>query len=248
MQGACEKIKEWIKSKVKEAGAEGAVIGLSGGVDSSVAAVLAKQALGDRLLGLLLPCGTAGDGAEKAGNIAGKFGIRTREIDLTGTLGLLLKGLPQADRKTVGNLKARLRMVILYYFANMENLLVVGTTNKSEMKIGYFTKYGDSAADIEPLGDLYKTDVYRMARFLGIPAEIIKAEPSAGLWEGQTDFSEMGFDYEDVDQVLRSMEEGSPKEAAGDVKKKIMEMMERNEHKRKPPEVCEMGGVMDRPE
>jgi len=207
-------ISGWIKARVIEAGAKGVVIGMSGGLDSSVAAVLCKKAFPDTTLGLILPSDSRSriEDAAHARMVAAQFGIETKEIEITPIFTTLLRLLEvEVDLDSeidiaVANLKPRLRMVCLYYFANKLNYLVVGTGNKSELKIGYYTKYGDSAADILPLGDLLKTEVRRLAEELNIPTEIIAKAPSAGLWEEQTDEAEIGMSYSDLDKIIMAME------------------------------------------
>ncbi|MCK4335256.1 MAG: NAD(+) synthase, partial [Candidatus Aenigmarchaeota archaeon] len=184
MEYVCRKIEGWIRSKVREAGAKGVVLGMSGGVDSSVVAVLADRALGKKSLALILPCESDKKDRERAKLVAKRSGIKTKEIDLSVVFNSLKKLLPEADRKTLGNLKSRLRMLALYHFANKYSYLVLGTSNKSELKIGYVTKYGDSAVDLEPIGDLYKTQVVELAKHLQIHEEILKSGPTAGLWKG----------------------------------------------------------------
>lgn len=238
----CERVENWLMIKTKLAIAKGAVVGMSGGVDSSVVAVLAKRALGDSVLGLILPCDSNPEDAERAMIVAQKFGIRTQKIDLTPAYHvfreLMHPDKGKADRKILGNLKSRLRMCALYYFANQDNLLVLGTSNKSEMAIGYFTKHGDSAADLEPIGNLYKTDVLDLARYLDIPEEIIKAMPTAGLWEGQTDESEIGMAYIELDAILKAAENNRDIETGKRRVDKLMEMVRKSAHKRQMPEVC----------
>ena len=234
----CNKIEMWLVSKMNEAGADGVIVGMSGGVDSSVTSVLAKRALGDKVLGLILPCDSNPADAERARLVAEKFGIRAEKIDLTSAFHELRKILPSADAKTLGNLKARLRMCALYCFANKDNYLVLGTSNKSEIAIGYLTKHGDGAADLEPLGDMYKTQVLELAKHLGIPDEVIKAAPTAGLWEGQTDQHEIGMPYIELDSILQAIEKN--REVKTDVKKlqRLKEMIRKSSHKRRLPDVC----------
>lgn len=205
-------ISGWIKARVIEARAKGVVIGMSGGIDSSVSAVLCKNAFPDTTLGLILPCNSPSqtEDVAYARMVAARFGIETKEIDLSRVFTALLSLLDididiNIDIATA-NLKPRLRMVCLYYFANKRNYLVVGTGNKSERSIGYFTKYGDGAADILPLGDMLKTVVRELAEELGIPDEIIEKVSSAGLWEGQTDEAEIGMSYSDLDKIILAME------------------------------------------
>jgi NAD+ synthase len=232
---ASEKIVKWIAAKVKEAGAKGVVIGMSGGVDSSVAAVLAKRALGKNMLGLMLPCDSNPKDAKLAKLVAKKFGIPTKKIELTAVFRKFKRILPAADKKTLGNLKARLRMSVLYYFANKYRYLVLGASNRSEIWVGYFTKHGDGAADLLPLGGFYKTQVVELARYLGLPKEIIKARPSAGLWKGQSDEKEIGMSYAALDMVLWLMENGRQKKSPRT--QKVAEMIKRSKHKRKMPEI-----------
>ncbi|MBM3252037.1 MAG: NAD+ synthase, partial [Candidatus Omnitrophica bacterium] len=194
-----KKIIRWIKSQVKRAKAKGLVMGISGGVDSSVVAVLAKKSVGVNLLCLILPCHSLRQDLEDAKSIARKFRLNTKTVDLTKIYDNFIKILPDADAKIKGNLKARLRMVTLYYFANKLNYLVAGTGNKSELYAGYFTKYGDAGVDILPIADIYKSQVRSLANSLGIPERIIAKPPSAGLWQGQTDEGEMGITYDDLD-------------------------------------------------
>jgi NAD+ synthase len=240
MEGVCEKIENWIGLKVKESGAKGCVVGMSGGVDSSVVAILAKRSLAKGTLGLILTCESDPEDSKKAKLVAEKFWIETREIDLTGVFRSLKNLLPEVDRKTLGNMKARMRMLVLYYFANKYKYLVLGTSNRSELRIGYVTKYGDSGVDLEPIGDLYKTQVIELAKHLGIPKEIIESPPTAGLWKGQTDREEIGIGYENLDLILEAIDKGEEKKLDPKVLGKVKEMIRRNEHKRRSPEVCEL--------
>ena len=142
------RISSWIRERVEEAGAEGVVLGISGGIDSSVTAVLAKKGLGDGVLGVIMPCHSDPTDVEHARRVAAQFGIETEYVDLTPVFDSLLEALPPGDRVAVGNLKPRLRMTVLYYFANSRNYLVVGAGNRSEIKVGYFTKYGDGGLSL----------------------------------------------------------------------------------------------------
>ncbi len=235
-----DKISDWIRERVEEAGAKGVVVGLSGGVDSSTAAVLAKRALGDGVLGLIIPCHSDPTDIEHARLVAAKFGIETEYVDLTPVFDRLLDALPQGSRLARGNLKPRLRMATLYYFANNLHYLVMGTGNKSEIKVGYTTKYGDSGVDLLPLGDLLKTQVRELARELGIPEEIIAKPPSAGLWEGQTDEGEMGITYEELDRVLLAIESGDTSKCNPEALELVRGMIAASEHKRKPIPICKI--------
>jgi len=206
-------IVHWIRHQISMAGAGGVVVGMSGGLDSSVAAVLCKHALGDAVRGLILPCGSDPYDETHARLVAQRFDITTETVDLGPVFDLLVSALPSGSRLSVANLKPRLRMTVLYYYANGLGYLVIGSGNKSELLTGYFTKYGDGGVDLLPLGGLLKTEVQDLARFLDIPGEVIDKPPSAGLWEGQTDEGEMGISYEELDRailVLQGRENDSP--------------------------------------
>ena len=231
-------VSTWIAEQVRMAGAEGAVIGLSGGVDSSLAAVLTKWALADGVLGLLMPCHSNPQDMAHARLVAESFHIQTELVDLTPVFDAFLGVLPEGDRIAQANLKARLRMVTLYYHANLYNYLVVGTSNRSELAVGYFTKFGDGGADILPLGGLLKRQVRRLARELGVPQPIIEKPPSGGLWPGQTDEREMGITYREIDEVLQALERGKANHVPTDTRAKVQRMMDHSAHKRAMPPIC----------
>lgn len=203
-----QKLAAWIKGKVLTAGCKGVVLGMSGGIDSSVLAVLCQRVFPKSTLGVIMPCHSIDEDKTHAEAVARQCSIPTKTVVLDGTYDALLQTLPdfKSDPSLSGlaqaNLKARLRMVTLYYIANQMKYLVAGSGNRSEITIGYFTKYGDSGVDIMPLGNLVKREVSELARFLKIPREIIDKPPSAGLWEGQTDEGEMGFSYESLDRYI----------------------------------------------
>jgi NAD+ synthase len=228
---------EWMRKKVKESGATGLVSGLSGGIDSACVAVLSHRAFGSSYLALFLGCESSEKDREDAREVARKFGMELKEIDLTPLYQSFINMLPPGNALAKANLKPRLRMITLYYFANMLNRLVAGTGNKSELKVGYFTKYGDGGVDILPLGDLYKTQVRELAYYLGIPERIIKKPPSAGLWAGQTDEEEMGITYEELDAILEGMEKGVVEELEPSKVEKVKSMMEKSQHKLEIPPV-----------
>ncbi len=242
------RISDWIRARVNGAGARGVVLGLSGGLDSSVVAVLCKRAFPDTTLGLILPCFSRNEDIAHAELVAARFGIETKEIDLTSVFTLLLELLEEEERPhggdvdsaadmAVANLKPRLRMICLYYFANQLNYLVVGTGNKSELSIGYFTKYGDGAADILPLGDVLKTEERKLAEALDIPKEIIEKAPSAGLWAGQTDEAEIGMNYAVLDRALTALEMGDLGSTSGfepELVERVKRKMDASRHKREP--------------
>jgi NAD+ synthase len=239
-KSAADSIVGWLKQQLEASKAKGFVLGLSGGLDSSVAAVLAKRAT-DRVLGLLLPCGGALKDVGYALKLAGKFSIETKSADLVGMFDVLCEQLPKGSQLGYGNIKPRLRMIILYYYANLNNYLVLGTSNKTELSIGYFTKYGDGACDIAPLGDLYKYQVVAVARELDITEEIIRRAPSAGLWVGQTDEAEIGLTYAQMDPALEAIERGQTEGFDPTVVEKLRKMIKQSDHKRQVPRICKLG-------
>jgi len=204
-----EEAVTFIKDKVTNAGARGVVVGMSGGIDSTLTANLAVQALGsDRVLGVGLPTHRKNENAREARTMAEGLGIEFREVDLGPLVGLFEDHVaaeiaPSGGRREAGNVTARLRMCALYYAANARSYLVCGTANRSELLLGYFTKHGDGGADLFPLGDLYKTEVQALAQHVGVPRRIIAKEPTADLWAGQTDVEDLGARYSEIDPVLR---------------------------------------------
>ncbi len=228
----------WIKDKVSDAGCKGAVVGMSGGLDSSVVGVLCHRAFPQTTLGIIMPCHSNQEDIEHAQLVASKFSIPTKLVVLDTVFDALLKILPaekvdpDANQLARANLKARLRMLPLYYFANSLKFMVVGSSNRSELTVGYFTKHGDGGVDIMPLGNLVKGQVRELASFLGISQEIIDKPPSAGLRRGQTDEDELGLTYEELDRYLVTGE------ASNEVKRKIDSMRDATDHKRQPPPIA----------
>jgi len=235
------KIINWIRGQVKQAGAKGIVMGLSGGVDSAVVAALCKEAVGkNRVFALTLPCNSQKQDLKDASIIARKLGLKHRVIDLSRTYNDLMRILPAAGKLAQSNLKPRLRMLALYYYANKLNYLVCGTGNKSELMVGYFTKHGDGATDILPIGDLLKKEVRALAIELGIPLKVILKAPTAGLWAGQTDEGEMGITYPELDDILERLA-GRKKQVLPKAKvNRIKKMIERSGHKRQGPKICHL--------
>jgi len=218
------RLTAFIKKKVKEAGANGVVIGLSGGMDSSVAAFLCVKALGaKKVIGISMPEANVTDphDVSDAREVAEKLGIDFRVIDITPAVECIRRNVGNYKSGATlanANIKPRIRMVILYYYANLMNRLVVGTSNRSELRTGYFTKYGDGASDMLPLGSLYKTQVRQLAAHLKIPKRITDKIPTAGLWKGQTDEGELGIQYEKLDMILAGLDLGlKPKTIAASV-------------------------------
>ena len=206
------RVKRFIKSYVKNSGAEGVVLGMSGGVDSNTIAALSALALGgDKVLGLMLPEKETFNprDIEDAKVVAEKFGVKTQVCDLTLTLEAAYKSIPifdPSERLSKGNIKARTRMIFIYYHANKLNRIVCGSSDKSETMMGYFTKWGDVAADISPLMDLYKTQVRKLAIHIGVPAELANKPSTPALWPNQSAEGELGIRYEILDLVLFGLE------------------------------------------
>jgi NAD+ synthase len=245
---AATRIKRFIKDYVEKTKAKGIVIGLSGGIDSSTAAALAALAIGgDKISALNMPEKENYNTTDirHAKMVAKKFGFKLETIDLSLILKAYYKALPiydEDDKLSRGNIKARTRMVCLYYYANHLGKIVCGSSDKSETMMGYFTKWGDMAADISPLMDLYKTQVRQLAAHIGIPKEIITKPPSPQLWPGQTAENELGVKYEVLDLILFGLENFmSPEEIAQSLEQPvklvqgIKDTWLTREHKRRLP-------------
>jgi len=235
-----EKLIPWIRDKVLTAGCKGIVLGMSGGIDSSVLAVLCQRAFPQNILGVLMPCHSSQEDEEHARTVASQFAIPTEKVVLDTVFDALVKALPgervepTANRLAKANLKVRLRMLTLYYFASQFKYIVAGSSNRSELSTGYFTKYGDGGVDILPLGNLVKGQVRELASFLGIPQQIIDKPPSAGLWQGQTDENELGLSYEELDRYLVTGE------APNELREKIESMIAASNHKRSLPPIANL--------
>ncbi len=240
------RIVRFIKDYVEKTGASGIVLGLSGGIDSCTVAVLSAEALGgNKVLALMLPENETVNltDTEHARLIAQRFGLKALEIDITETLTAFyssIKSLDPVDKVSRGNIKARTRMIYLYYYANAFGNLVCGSSDKSEAMIGYFTKWGDIAADISPMMDLYKTQVQKLAAYLGIPTEIVSKPSTPALWTGQLAYDELGIAYEQLDLILYGLEHFmNPREIADQlgINTKTVDWVKRrwlsSEHKRR---------------
>ena len=238
-----EDLQNSIKDYISSANMDGVVLGLSGGIDSSVTAALCVNALGkEKVIGLGLPIESIPQDLEDAKIIADFLGIKLIITDLTSVYKELLKVLPtDIDTKMMGmaNIKPRLRMTMLYYMGqSLGKNLVAGTGNRSEIAIGYFTKFGDGAVDFEALGSLYKCEVRDLAKVLKIPEKIITKKPSAGLWPGQTDEGEIGMTYDELDEILYRIDHYLDlSDLDAENVKKVAKMMKLAEHKNKMPPI-----------
>jgi NAD+ synthase len=248
-----ERIAGWMRRQLSSTGARGFVIGLSGGIDSAVVARLAQLAAPGHVVAAILPCHSDPADERDAAAVAKHFALTTVRVDLSQTydaaiaaaqpalarLPELMRAPKPADptraRQPLANIKPRLRMTTLYFLANSLEFLVAGTGNRSELAIGYFTKYGDGGSDLLPIGHLSKGEVRALARELDVPAAIVDRTPGAGLWIGQTDEEDMGFTYADLERYL---EEG-PQGVSPALAMKIERLMRSNEHKRALPPIPE---------
>ncbi|WP_393972212.1 NAD+ synthase [Oxyplasma meridianum] len=239
-----EKIGHFITEKL--AGKD-AVLGISGGVDSAlVLSILARVLPKERIRAFFMPdSNTPETDLDDVKKLSESTKIEIKIINIESVVEAFRSLLSIEDRYAMGNVKSRTRMIILYYFANINNGLVIGTTNRTEHLIGYYTKFGDGACDIEPIMHLYKQEVWDFATFMKVPDNIIRKKPSAGLWEGQTDEDEIGMTYSDLDKVLEDVFDLNLKSLT-DKHKKVEELHERSEHKRKLPEFIKAGENKDR--
>jgi len=240
-----DRIIEFIRRAVEASGQKGVVLGVSGGIDSAVMAALSARAFGKKAHFYFLTFFRKCPYRKNVALLEKALKIDVKVFELDKLIEQYGKILPEGTNLAYGNLKPRIRMSILYYFANLKKLMVLGTTNKSEMEIGYFTKHGDGGVDIEPLGDLYKSEIMELAAEFKLPEDVMESAPTATLWPGQTDEKELGIEYYQLDTVLKLMDQGFGTEevvALTDVSlAKIQNLIERkrkNAHKLSRPPVC----------
>jgi len=248
------KISKFIENEVKGSNSKGVVLGLSGGIDSTVAVYLATKGIDTKdILGLIMPDSTVTSqiDIDDAVYISKKLNINYILLDITYIKQAYNKVLPE-NQLSNANLIARIRMNIIYYYANLNNLLVIGTSDKSELKIGYFTKYGDGSADILPLGDLYKSEVRELGKYLKIPISILYKKSSPSLLPGQTAEDEIGMEYTKIDNILRFIDENIllskqlpdpiPKGIGFDKEdiRSVLHLISKSEHKRNMPKICSL--------
>jgi NAD+ synthase len=247
LEATRERIVSFIQDVVDDAGAEGAVLGLSGGIDSTLTANLAVEALGeDGLHGLTMPSEVNDpDVMSDAERVAHDLGIEYDVVEIQPIAEAFFDAFPEAadDRTATGNVYVRTRAVLNYFVANAEDRVVLGTGNRAEAMTGYYTKYGDQAVDCNPIGNLYKQQVRQLAAHVGVPRDLVMQEPTAGMWEGQTDAEELGLDYDVVDAILAVHVDGGLSRAATarelDVPEeavdRVVDLHESSAHKRAMP-------------
>jgi NAD+ synthase len=239
----------FIRDELCKMGFSRAVIGLSGGIDSALVAYLAAEAMGpENVLCVMMPYRTSNPDSEgDARKVIAALGVAHKKIEITAMADPLLDAIPLDASRRRGNIMARLRMVCLYDQSEAWQGLVVGTSNKTETLLGYTTIFGDNAAAIQPIADLYKYQVRQLARALGVPQSVVTKAPSADLWAGQTDEGELGFSYDQADQILYLLVDAwySPEDVVAcgfdpAVVKRVVRLIRQNQFKRVPPPICKL--------
>lgn len=240
----------FLKNEISKIGLSKGVIGLSGGIDSALAAYLAAEALGpENVLCIMMPYKTSSASSiTDAEAVISNLGVRSERVEITTMVDPIIDSDPGMEKVRRGNVMARMRMIVLYDRSAREKALVIGTGNKTEILLGYTTLFGDSACAINPIGDLYKTQVWALAEYLGIPEQIIHKPPSADLWNGQTDEDELGIQYRQADEILYFMidermtfDELTAKGFDSALIDKLVRLVQRNQFKRVPPLIAKVG-------
>lgn len=243
------KLTDFIKRELSKTGLKRLVLGVSGGVDSGLVAFLSVMAVGaENLVGVILPYKTSDPQSEKdAESLIAQLGLKKYRVDITPQIDNYFQKFPNAGKNRRGNKMARERMSVLYDISALEKAVVVGTSNKTEIFLGYGTIYGDLACAFNPLGDLYKTHVRALARHVGVPENIINKTPSADLFSGQTDEGDFGYSYEDIDSLLFSLVDNrmSPEQCENEgfdpaLIKRVIQLMKSNEFKREAPPIAKL--------
>ncbi|MEX0602609.1 MAG: NAD+ synthase [Bacteroidota bacterium] len=244
-----ELLVRFLRDECTNAGFTKGIVGVSGGVDSAVSAALTAEGLGrENTLAVVMPHRSGSPhSVQDAEEVARTFGLRTETVDITPMVDAYCNEHRVSDKVRRGNVMARMRMIVLYDISARERALVVGTSNKTEILLGYGTLFGDLACALNPLGDLYKTQVWQLAEFLGIPKRVIEKPPTADLWEGQTDEAELGLTYREADRVLVEMvdERRKPEELVAmgfpaDLVHRIGELIRKSQYKRRPPLIAKI--------
>lgn len=244
-----ELLVHFVRDETKNAGFDNGVLGVSGGVDSAVSAFLTAEALGkEHTLGIIMPHRTSSSrSVEDAEAVVQKLGIRSETVDISPMVDAFCETWKITDKVRRGNVMARMRMIVLYDFSAREKALVIGTSNKTETMVGYGTLYGDTACAINPLGDLYKSQVWQLAGALGVPKHIIEKTPTADLWEGQSDEAELGFTYARLDALLyrlvderRTDEELQKFGFEPEFVSRVKSLIQKSQFKRRPPLIAKV--------
>ncbi len=244
-----EYLLEFVKQEILKTGIKKAVIGLSGGIDSSLVAYITKEALGkENVYGILMPYKTSGkDSLEDAMKVVDDTKINYKIFDITDAADSYINKFDDMNKLRKGNIFARMRMITLFDHSSLYNALVVGTSNKTELLLGYGTWYGDMASCLNPIGDLYKNQIYQLAKYFGVPSSVIKKKPSADLWVGQSDEDELGFSYDDADIILYhlydlrySQDEVVSLGFDRELVYRIAERVRKNQFKRLPPIIAKI--------
>jgi len=241
------KLVKFVKDEVEKRGFKKVILGLSGGIDSALVAFIATKALGkENVCTLMMPYKTSSQGSlDHAKLVVEKLGIKNRKIEITPMVDAYFANEGEATSLRRGNMMARTRMAVLFDNSSKENALVIGTSNKTEILLGYGTQFGDTACAINPIGELFKAQVFELSRRLGVPKELIEKKPSADLWEGQTDEEELGFTYDMADEILfqfarenKTQEELEDMGYNKDIVNTIFKRIKRNEYKRNMPTIA----------
>ncbi|MFQ6342046.1 NAD+ synthase [Campylobacter sp. VTCC 70190] len=244
MDDKIKKIENFIQEKIKNSQTQGAILGLSGGIDSALVAMLCKRALKDKVFALLMPTQSSNKSHfQDALRLCDSLELEYKIIEIQNILDAFLKQSENTTALALGNFAARIRMSLLYDYSSLKNYLVVGTSNKSELMLGYGTIYGDLACAFQPLGSLYKSQIYALSKHLHLHENFITKTPSADLWENQSDEADLGFSYAQIDEGLKALETRDEKVLAR-LNPALISMlqtrMQKNAFKRKMPEILEL--------
>lgn len=255
MKSLEEKLVKFIQEQVKNAGFKKVILGLSGGIDSALVAYLAVKALGkENVIAIKMPYKTSSqESIEHANLVLKDLGLEDRTIEITPMVDAYFTNQAEASSLRRGNYMARTRMTVLFDQSALENALVIGTSNKTEILLGYGTLFGDMACSFNPIGDIYKKDVWALSRYMGVPKKIIEKQPSADLWAGQTDEQELGLSYKEADEILerlvdkkQSLEEIVAAGYEEGIVNKVIQKVKSSAYKRKLNPIAKVGEVLGR--